>query len=190
VVAPHLPLFHQGMHVNKSTCSQKGTSLALIWNICNPSHCKKNENVGTEQNIHIWIWYKIYSNTTFIQLVWHSASMYTHIMRQKTIRIQFWKNIYDPTWFSLPTILRDHSNTTGRLHDHYMLQDKMILWITCWDHSSSQGHVFNWLYTECDYFQTAALMNWVEYKKHKKLCSISSKTSFNICLLFLKNSVS
>jgi hypothetical protein len=40
---------------------------------------------------------------------------------------------------------------------------------------------------ECDYFQIAVLMNLVEYKKHKKLRNISSKMTFNIRLLLLKN---
>jgi hypothetical protein len=39
---------------------------------------------------------------------------------------------------------------------------------------------------ECDYFQIAVLMNWVEYKKHKKLRSISSKMSFKFAFYFLK----
>jgi hypothetical protein len=77
------------------------------------------------------------------------------------------------------------------LNDHYMLEDKMILRITCWDHSSSQADVsadsIQDVAIEYDYFQTAALMNCIEYKKHVKLCSISSKISLNICLLLLKN---
>jgi hypothetical protein len=53
-----------------------------------------------------------------------------------------------------------------------MLQGKIILWITCWDHSSSKVDVsadsIQDVTIECDYFQTAGLMNWVEYKKHEK----------------------
>lgn len=40
---------------------------------------------------------------------------------------------------------------------------------------------------ECDDFQMAVLMNWVECKKHKKLRSISSTMPFNIRVLLLKN---
>jgi hypothetical protein len=38
---------------------------------------------------------------------------------------------------------------------------------------------------ECDNFQIAVLMNWVEYRKHKTLRSITSKIPFNIGLLRL-----
>lgn len=42
---------------------------------------------------------------------------------------------------------------------------------------------------ECDEFQIAVLINWVAYKKHKKLQSVSSKMPFNICPV-LKNYIS
>jgi hypothetical protein len=43
---------------------------------------------------------------------------------------------------------------------------------------------------ECDDFQTVVFINWAEYKKNKKLQSISSKMPFNICILLLKNYIS
>jgi len=44
--------------------------------------------------------------------------------------------------------------------------------------------------TDCDDIQITDLINWFEYKKHKKLQSISPKMAFNICLLLLKNHIS
>ena len=43
---------------------------------------------------------------------------------------------------------------------------------------------------ECDSFQIALLMNWVEYKRQKKLLSIRSKMRFNTGLLLDKNLIS
>jgi hypothetical protein len=43
---------------------------------------------------------------------------------------------------------------------------------------------------ECHDCQIAVLMNGVEYKKHKKLPSTSSKITFNIRILHVKNYVS
>jgi hypothetical protein len=43
---------------------------------------------------------------------------------------------------------------------------------------------------EYDDIHLSVVMNWVEYKKHKKLQSISSETRFNIRLLVLTSYIS
>jgi len=41
-----------------------------------------------------------------------------------------------------------------------------------------------------DHIHISVVMNWVEYKTHKKLGSVSSKMKFNICILVLTSYIS
>ena len=62
----------------------------------------------------------------------------------------------------------------------------MLLWLFC----TAVWFITQGAATECDNFQIALLMNWVQYKRHKKLLNIRSKMPFNTGLLLLKNLIS